>query len=188
MAKINFTKVEKSLNAAKEKAFIENLNDLATIANAIQANLNSEKELEKIIDKFQHELKHIKKHLPNLYEKLNLTAEEEIHFNLPYKEYTQTDWQRIIELKSTLEKLKADLQDQIQLQIMVQKDLGQNLDLEEDPVQSMVQAPIKILEQEQEQQDANANVDPVNKEIIAKEREKHINKRFNVKKGWLPLK
>jgi hypothetical protein len=93
MPKVNFSKVEKSFDKAVLKLFIDNLAELAAIANVIQdpqAHIAS-KTIGEIIGRFQKELKKLKKRDPKLFEKLNLTPEEEARFALPASEYVHQD-------------------------------------------------------------------------------------------------
>ena len=147
MTKVNFSKVEKSFDKALQKLLVDNLFELAAIANVIQ---DPEKNIsnaatEEIICRFQKDLKKIKKENFVLFEKLNLTTEEEEHLYHPPSEYTQEDWLLVRELKTRIDQLKRDLYGQ------------QTVKIE----------------------------DSVN---VEKERRRHINKRFNVRDGWLPLK
>ena len=146
MAKVNFTKVENAFDRALQKLFIDNLSDLAAIANVIQdpqANLSS-KSIEDIITRFQKELKKLKKQDPKLFQRLNLSAEEEGRLSLPSKDFLQSDWLRLKELKLRIDELKKELYGEEAI-----------------------------------------NVE--NDKHVAKERRKHVNKRFNIRDGWLPL-
>lgn len=146
MPKVNFSKVEKSFDRALQKLFIDNLSELAAIANVIQdpkSNISS-KSIEEIITRFQKELKKIKKQDPVLFSKLNLSLEEEERFARPSAEYTQEDWVRLKALKLRIDELKHELYGQ------------ETIDAEYD-------------------------------DQVAKERRRHINKRFNIRDGWLPL-
>lgn len=146
MAKINFTKVESAFDKALQKLFIDNLSELAAIANVIQdpqANISS-KTIAEIIARFQKELKKLKKKDPKLYERLNLSPEDEQRFALPAKEFLQEDWLRLKALKLRIDELKRDLYGQ-------------------------------------ESMDAQYEIQ------VSKERRRHINKRFNIRDGWLPL-
>lgn len=145
MSKIKFSKVEKSFDKAIEKLHIDNLSELAIFGNAIQNTQVSNKTVEEVIVKFQKELKRIKKEDPNLFNKLNLTPEEELRLDLPYQEYKQEDWLRIRNLKVRIDELKHELTGK------------------------------ESLNEENDHQ-------------IAKERRRHVNKRFNIRDGWLPLK
>lgn len=147
MPKVNFTKVENAFDKALKKLFIDYLSELAAIANVIQdpqTNLSS-KTIADIITRFQKELKKLKKQDQKLYEKLNLTSEEEHRFALPAEEYQQQDWLRLKNLKVRIDELKHELYGQ------------------------------ETLDAEYDQQ-------------VTKERRKHINKRFNIREGWLPLR
>lgn len=147
MAKVNFSKVEDAFDRAKQKLFIDNLSDLAAIANLIQdpkANLTS-KTIADIIGRFQKELKKLKKQDAKLYAKLNLAPKVEDRFFIPSEEYRQEDWLQLKNLKVRIDELKKELYGEEAL---------------------------------------NAEFDSQ----IAKERRKHINKRFNIRDGWLPLK
>lgn len=146
MPKVNFSKVEKSFDRILQKLFIDNLSELAAIANVIQdpeSHITS-KTIAEIITKFQKELKKLKKQDPILFSKLNLTREEEQRFKLPSSEYLQNDWLRLKDLKLRIDELKHEL-------------YGQD------------------------------NVEVGNEHQVAKERKRHINKRFNIRDGWLPL-
>lgn len=146
MAKINFSKAEKSFDKALQKLLIDNLSELATIANVIQDPQKeiSSKAIEEIIKRFQKELKKIKKQNPPLFNKLNLSPQDEERFGNRASEYTQEDWMRLKELKVRLDELRHELYGQ------------------------------ETLDVEYENQ-------------ILKERRRHVNKRFNIRDGWLPL-
>lgn len=146
MAKVNFSKVEKSFDRALQKLFVENLSELAAIANIIHEPKStiSSQSIEKIITRFQKELKKIKKQTPALFDKLELTSEEEERFARPVSEYVHEDWLRLKALKVRLDELKHEL-------------YGQEL------------------------------IDAKNDLQVAKERRRHVNKRFNIRDGWLPL-
>jgi len=146
MPKVNFSKVEKSFDRALQKLLINNLSELAAIANVIQAPQKSisNKSIEEIIGRFQKELKKIKKQDPVLFGKLNLSEEEEGRFARPVGEYIQEDWLRLKTLKLRIDELKREL-------------YGQEI------------------------------IDAENDNQVAKERRRHINKRFNIRDGWLPL-
>lgn len=145
MAKVNFSKVEKSFDRALQKLFIDNLSELAAIASAIQDSQKGlPKGIEEIIGRFQKEMKKIKKQDPFLFEKLNLSPEDEKRFESPPTEYTQQDWLRLKALKLRIDELKHEL-------------YGQE------------------------------SIDAENDERVEKERRRHVNKRFNIRDGWLPL-
>lgn len=146
MAKVNFSKVEKSFDRALQKLFVDNLSDLAAIANIIQDPKSgiSSKTIEEIITKFQKELKKIKKQDPILFSKLQLTVEDEERFARPSSEYSQEDWERLKTLKLRIDELKKELYGQ------------ESIDAEYD-------------------------------NQVSKERKRHVNKRFNIRDGWLPL-
>ena len=111
MAKVNFTKVEDAFDKAAEKLFIDNLAELAAIADLTQdpkANLSS-KAIEEIITRFQKELNQFKKQDPKLFEQLNLTKEDEERFALSSANFTQEDWLRLKTLKLRIEELKKEL-------------------------------------------------------------------------------
>lgn len=146
MAKINFSKVEQSFDRALQKLFIDNLSDLAAIANVIQDPQSSisSKAIEEVIIRFQKELKKIKKQDPILFGKLNLTPEEEERFAHPSNEYLQEDWTRLKSLKLRIDELKHELYGK------------ESIDAEYD-------------------------------KQVTKERKRHVNKRFNIRDGWLPL-
>lgn len=147
MPKINFTKAEKSFDRALQKLFIDHLSELAAIASVIddpQANISS-KTIEEIIKRFQKDLKKLKKGNTKLYERLELTEEDEKRFALPANEYTKQDWLRIKGLKLRIDELKHELYGQ-------------------------------------ESRDAEYE------KQVKKERIRHVNKRMNIRDGWLPLK
>lgn len=146
MAKINFSKVEKSFDNAVQRLFIENLTELGAIANMVQDSQvpTSSHAIEEVIAKFQKQLKKIKEQDLLMFNKLNLTPEEEQRFYLPSTEYTQQDWLRLKEFKQRIEELKREL-------------CGQE------------------------------TINPDHDDQITKERRRHVNKRFNVRDGWLPL-
>jgi hypothetical protein len=146
MAKVNFSKVEKSFDRALQKLFIDNLSELAAIANAIQDPQKgiTSKAIEEVIERFQKEMKKIKKQDPVLFEKLNLSPEDEARFNRPSNEYAQEDWLRLKALKLRIDELKHEL-------------YGQE------------------------------SIDAENDDHVEKERRRHVNKRFNIRDGWLPL-
>lgn len=147
MSKVNFSKVENAFDRALQKLVIENLSELAAIANVIQdpqTNLSS-KAIEEVIFRFQKELKKLKKHDPKLFARLNLSEEEEKRFTLPIKDYIQEDWLRLKALKLRIDELKKELYGE------------------------------EALSAENEKQ-------------VNKERRKHVNKRFNIRDGWLPLR
>jgi hypothetical protein len=146
MAKVNFSKVEKSFDRALQKLLIDNLSELAAIANAIHDPKSgiSSKTIEEIITKFHKELKKLKKKDPILFGKLNLTPEEEERFNHSSKEYLREDWVFLKALKLRIDELKHELYGQ-------------------------------------------AAIDAEYDRQVAKERRRHVNKRFNIRDGWLPL-
>jgi hypothetical protein len=146
MAKVNFIKVEKSFDRALQKLLIDSLSELAAIANVIQSPQKeiTSKAIEEVIERFQKELKKIKKKDPILFGKLNLSIEEESRFAHPASEYEQEDWLRLKALKLRIDELKHEL-------------YGQE------------------------------SIDTENDNIVEKERRRHINKRFNIRDGWLPL-
>lgn len=146
MPKVNFSKVERSFDRALQKLLIDNLSELASIANVIndpQTHISS-KVIEEIIIKFQKELKKMKKKDPILFKKLRLSTEEEERFHLPISDYIQEDWLRLKLLKLRIDELKREL-------------YGQD------------------------------SIEEKNEKQVVKERRRHINKRFNIREGWLPL-
>lgn len=145
MAKVNYSKVEKSFDRALQQLFIDNLSELAAIANVMQNPQNEmSKTIEEVIERFQKEMKKIKKQDPVLFGKLNLSPEEEQRFEQTAKEYTQDDWLRLKALKLRIDEIKHEL-------------YGQE------------------------------SIDAENDVRIKRERRRHINKRFNIREGWLPL-
>ena len=146
MAKVNFTKVENAFDKATQKMMIDNLSDLAAIANVIQdpqANL-SKKTAEDIFVRFQKHLKKLKKGDPKLYKKLELSQKDEDRFALSPKDFSSEDWLFLKALKLRIDELKKELYGE------------------------------QILDEENDKQ-------------VHKERTRHINKRFNIRDGWLPL-
>ena len=147
MPKVNFSKVEKSFDRALQKLVINHLSELAAIANVIhdpQSNITS-KTIEEIIGRFQKELKKLKKRDSKLFEKLNLSPEDESRFNRPASEFLQEDWLRLKALKMRITELKHELYRQKRIEC------------------------------------ANMTIQ------VDQERRRHINKRFNIRDGWLPL-
>lgn len=111
MAKVNFTKVEDAFDKAAQKKFIDNLSELAAIADLTQdpkAKL-SIKAIQEIITRFQKELDQLKKQDAKLYEQLNLSKEEEARFTLPSADFSQEDWLRLKALKERIEELRREL-------------------------------------------------------------------------------
>lgn len=150
MAKVNFKKVEDEFDKGVQKLFIDNLAELATIANLTQdpkSRLSSQ-EIEEIIIRFRKELEKLKKQNVQLYEMLNLTQAEEERFAIPSHEFMQQDWLRLKDLKLRIDELKRELHGK------------------ESTTPENVEA---------------------NESIVTKERQRHINKRFNVRDDWLPL-
>lgn len=112
MAKVNFTKVEGAFDHALRKLFIDNLSDLASIANVLQdpqANL-SNKNLKEVILRFQNELKKLKMQDSKLFQKLNLSQEEEARLHASADDFNAEDLLRIKALKERIEALKKELQ------------------------------------------------------------------------------
>ncbi len=150
MAKVNFSKVEDAFDKGVQKLFIDNLAELAAIANLTQdpkSSLSSE-EIEEIIVRFRKELEKLKKQNVQLYELLNLTKAEEERFSLASNEFMQQDWLRLKDLKLRIDELKRELHGK----------------------ESMTPENVEA-----------------NESIVTKERQRHINKRFNVRDDWLPL-
>ena len=147
MAKVNFTKVEKSFEHALQRLLIENLSELATIVDATESGDQkiANKAIEEIIERFQKQLQKIKKQEPSLFQKLNLTPEDEVRLELPPADYEQRDWLRLKELKTRIDELKHELY-------------------------------------------GKESINATHDAHIEKERRRHINKRFNIRDGWLPLK
>jgi hypothetical protein len=146
MAKVNFSKVEKSFDRAIQKLTMDHLSELAAIANVIQDPQShlSNKSIEEIITRFQKELKKLKKYDSVLFGKLDLSPEDEERFALPADQFLQGDWLRLKALKVRIDELKHEL-------------YGQE------------------------------HIEAQNDEQITKERRRHVNKRFNIRDGWLPL-
>lgn len=111
MTKVNFSKVEGSFDKALLKLQIENLTELATITDLIHipGKRLSKKASEEIVVKFQQELDKFKRQDPKLFQRLNLTPEEEGRFAQSSADFTSEDWARIKELKGRIETLKKEL-------------------------------------------------------------------------------
>ena len=162
MAKINYSEVEKAFDDAFRRLYVENLTELASIANAIQEirTGKSDQDLEKLMAKFQQQLKKIKDGNAYLYSKLNLIEEDEKRLSKSYREFNHEDWQRIKELKLHIEDLNRELQGGLS------KGDGDKGAANEGEI----------------------IVNPKDEKHVEKQRVKHINKRFNVREGWVPLK
>ena len=146
MAKINFSKVEKSFDHTLQQLLIEHLTDLGAVANMADSEKPlSKSTIEATVLRFQRELKKLKKHDSKLYLELHLSKETEERFLLPHQELTQADWIALKELKMKIDELKHTLYG------------------------------------EENKQEEFENQ-------VVKERRKHINKRFNIRDGWLPLR
>lgn len=111
MAKVNFTKVEKAFDDAIQKLSIDTLSDLASLASAIQNPDSGIKspQLAETIARFQKELRKLKKHDLKLYEKLELSPEEESRLSIETKEYLKSDWIMLKRLKEKIDALKKEL-------------------------------------------------------------------------------
>lgn len=111
MSKFELTKVEKAIDRSLQKILIENLSELAQIADRIQnPNTNlSNQAIKEIIARFQKELKKLKKEDPKLFSRLNLSPEEEKRFTSHSTEFFQADWLRLRELKLCIDELKKEL-------------------------------------------------------------------------------
>lgn len=146
MTKINFTKAEKAFDDAIQKLIIDNLFDLASLADAVEepALYSHTPQIQDVIERFHKELKKLKKKDQKLYEKLHLLPEEELRLSANPEHFDQTDWLRVKNLKEKIELLKKEFYGE------------------------------EIVQIENENQ-------------VSKERKKHINKRFNIREGWLPL-
>lgn len=162
MAKINYSKVEMALVNSLDKMFLQNLTELAAIAT--QANEGSTpldtEEVNRILKSFRIELIRLKKNDPALYEQLDLSEEQEKHLVAPSKNFTREDWLKLIDLNARMIAIDAE---------KTKNRLDQRInELNADKVKDNV-------------------VVQADEEIVAKERLEHKNKRFNVRKGWLPL-
>lgn len=148
MSKTNFTKTEAILNDALNKLAVEQLTELATIANLLSESKPKVDDdlVDQVLTRFQNGLKQLKKHDAKLYARLNISKEEEKRLFLSAKDLTQEDWIKIKSIWEKIEELKKELHGQ------------PTLPTEED------------------------------EKRIEEQRVEHINKRFNVRKGWLPLK
>lgn len=146
MAKVNYSKVEKSFDQALQRLVIDQLSDLAAIADVIQDPKESLKDsaLLKLLERFQKECKKLKKQDAKLYKRLNLSPEEEKRIHLPSGAFTHEDWLFLRTIKTRIDDLKKDLY-------------------------------------------GDEQITTENEERVTKERKRHINKRFNIREGWLPL-
>lgn len=145
MSKVNYKKVEQAFDAALQKLMIDNLSELATIAHMTQDPHTPSHAIEETIGRFQKELQKLKKQDPKLFERLNLSLDDEKRLHLPSNEFQLPDWVRLKELKERIDELKHELHG--------------------------AEATSSELESQ-----------------VTKERKKHINKRHNIRDGWLPLK
>lgn len=147
MAKLDFNKAEKAFDKALSEMHIEQLSEILSIAHLVNApeSTVSETAIEEIVTRFKKQLKKMKREDKKLYEKLNLTPEEEERFTRPAESFSQDDWLVLKRLRDRIGELKREL-------------YGEEV------------------------------VDVENVQIIAKERKKHVNKRFNIREGWLPLR
>ena len=145
MSKVNFSKVDQAFDEASQSLFIDSLAELSTIASMLQNpdRKIGEKE-EAIILRFQNELKRIKKEDFSLFEKLNITAEEESRLLRPISEYAKEEWAQLKYLRERIDELKKQIT-------------------------------------------GKSEVNEANDKIVEKEKKRHINKRHNVRDGWLPL-
>lgn len=146
MAKVSFSKVENSFTDALRKILIDRLFDLAVIVTLINDPRSKipPKIVKQLIDSLQTELKTLKEKDIKLYQRLELTPEQEVKFYGSYTEFSSEDWDRLRLLKERIEELKGELYG--------------------------LESP-----------------KPEYEEQVNKERLKHINKRFNIREGWLPL-
>lgn len=111
MAKPSFSKIEELLDETFRKIFIERLAELATIVTLINnpdSNL-SPKYVNDIILKFQIELRKLKDHDKKLYERLELSSDEEKSFMRTASEFSVKDWERLKTLKNKIQELKTEL-------------------------------------------------------------------------------
>jgi hypothetical protein len=109
--KVDFLKVENILSDTLRKLFIERLTKLGAIANLINDSHSNlpKKMIEEIVIDFQNELKKIKEKDQNLYQKLEISLENEQHFNLSPQQFTQEDWLSLKLLKEKIEDVKREL-------------------------------------------------------------------------------
>jgi len=112
MAKIDFTRVETSINEAINLRFIQDLNELAAIANLTHLELaqktNSET-VKKLISRFQMDLKRIKANDPHFFSTLSLSPEQEKRFFEENPVLSPKDWEYIKELKEKIDVWKKKL-------------------------------------------------------------------------------
>lgn len=112
MAKIDFTNVEKSLEDALNRNFIDNLNELAALANMSHAELRaktSDETVKKLIFRFQLELKRIKGSDIAFYTSLGLSPEQEKNFFAEKPMLNPEDWAFIKNLKEKIDTWKKTL-------------------------------------------------------------------------------
>ncbi|WP_068467837.1 hypothetical protein [Candidatus Protochlamydia phocaeensis] len=109
--KVDFQKVENILSDTLQKIFIDHLSELAAIANLINEpeTTLTKKMIDEIVSRFQTELKRLQEKDKKLYQKLELSAEDEQRFNLPAQQFTQDDWQRLKLFKERIDDLKREL-------------------------------------------------------------------------------
>lgn len=141
MTKVDFNKAEDAFDKALQKMFIDHLAKLVAAVDEVQnyQAAPSNQTMEEMIGRFQKELLKIKQEDPKLYEKLNLSPEEEQRFTLPAGTFSSEDWVHIRNLKLRIDQLKQELHAEYEKQ-------------------------------------------------VALERRRHVNKRHNIRDGWLPLR
>lgn len=115
MAKISFVKIENLFDEALRKILIDHLSELSTIVSLIQNPDSSldETSTKKILDKFRSELEKLKKKELKLYEKLELSQEEENRFFDITKKFNSEDWNRLKLLRDRIDELKKELYGEI---------------------------------------------------------------------------
>lgn len=112
MAKLNFSKMEKVLSESLHQMFIADLYELAAIAELIasgQTKKISEEEIEKLLHRFQNELKTLKTNDPAFYSELSLTKKEETNFFSPSPSLSAADWEKLKTLKEKISEWKKTL-------------------------------------------------------------------------------
>jgi viroplasmin and RNaseH domain-containing protein len=129
-------------------------------------------------------------HLLDLADKQNVTKQP--------KEEIQEE---VNTLKKSKEALIKGIQHDLKLLLSKEKDLQSSLNIDVEAISKRLENPEDLTDEDWEQikvikkqieaysQDLLSPVEKgLNKDIIDFERNKHINKRYNIRDGWLPLK
>lgn len=112
MAKLNFSKAEAALSDSLHKMFIEDLYELASLAELISKGKSKEIsniELKKLFHRFQNELKKIKNVDPDFYAQLSLSESDEKKFFSALPNLSSEDWLKIQSFKEKISKWKKKL-------------------------------------------------------------------------------